>query len=129
MRSKTYNNRREDSFVSEKQKLTEKQKNILKFIYQSIRSSHRPPTLREIGIFFGFSSTGTVRDHLKALVRKGYIRITANKSRAIELIKEALFSFPVLGKVQAGLPSLAVEDIEDILIWTAWCFPMRVFLP
>ena len=98
-----------------KPKLTEKQKNVLKYIYQSIRDHKLPPTIREIAAEFGFSSTGTVRDYLKALVSKGYIRITSNKSRAIELVSEALFSFPILGKVQAGLPSLAVEEIEGYL--------------
>lgn len=95
--------------------LTPKQKGVLKFIYQSIRGDNRPPTIREIAGHFGFSSTGTVRDHLKALVEKGYIKISANKSRAIELVREALFSFPILGRVQAGLPSMAVEEIEGYL--------------
>ncbi|MBP9855556.1 MAG: transcriptional repressor LexA [Candidatus Omnitrophica bacterium] len=96
-------------------KLTEKQKNVLKYIYQSIRQKRLPPTIREIAKEFDFSSTGTVRDYLKALVTKGYIKITANKSRAIELISDALFSVPILGKVQAGLPALAVEEIEGYL--------------
>ena len=99
----------------EKKKLTVKQKEVLKFIYGSIKSNSLPPTVREIAEHFRFSSTGTVRDYLKALVNKGYIRITANKSRAIELVREMLFSFPILGKVQAGLPSLAVEEIEGYL--------------
>ncbi len=98
-----------------KQQLTEKQRDVLKFIYHAIRDSHLPPTIREIAEHFGFSSTGTVRDYLNALVQKGYIRLTANKSRAIELIKEALFSIPILGAVQAGLPALAVEEIEGYL--------------
>ncbi len=101
--------------MNEKPQLTQKQKEILKYIYNAIRTTHLPPTLREIGAHFGFSSTGTVRDHLKALVKKGYIRISANKSRAIELLKERLFSFPILGKIQAGLPHLAVENIEGYL--------------
>jgi len=95
--------------------LTDKQKQVLKFIYQSIRSSNLPPTIREIAAHFGFSSTGTVRDYLKALAKKGYIKVSANKSRAIELIRESLFSIPILGGVQAGLPSLAVEEIEGYL--------------
>jgi len=95
--------------------LTDKQKQVLKFIYQSIRSSNLPPTIREIAAHFGFSSTGTVRDYLKALAKKGYIKLSANKSRAIELIRESLFSIPILGGVQAGLPSLAVEEIEGYL--------------
>ena len=99
----------------EKKILTPKQKQILKFIYGAIRRNNLPPTVREIAEHFHFSSTGTVRDYLKALVSKGYIRITANKSRAIELIKEMLFSVPILGLVRAGLPSLAVEEIEGYL--------------
>jgi len=99
----------------EKQKLTPKQKDVLKFIYDAIKINNLPPTVREIASHFNFSSTGTVRDYLKALVNKGYIRISANKSRAIELVREALFSIPILGKVQAGLPTLAVEEIEGYL--------------
>ncbi len=99
----------------EQRRLTAKQKQVLKFIYESIKIDHLPPTVREIAKHFNFSSTGTVRDYLKALVSKGYIRITANKSRAIELVREALFSIPILGKVQAGLPTLAVEEIEGYL--------------
>ena len=95
--------------------LTPKQKQVLKFIYQRIKESSLPPTIREIAGHFDFSSTGTVRDYLNALVSKGFIRITANKSRAIELVREALFSIPIIGKVQAGLPTLAVEVIEDYL--------------
>lgn len=98
-----------------KQKLTDKQRDVLKFIYRSIKDSQLPPTIREIAEHFGFSSTGTVRDYLHALVQKGYIRLTANKSRAIELIKESIFSIPVLGAVHAGLPTLAVEEIEEYL--------------
>jgi len=98
-----------------KQDLTLKQKKVLKFIYESIRTNNLPPTIREIAQKFRFSSTGTVRDYLKALVEKGYIKVTAHKSRAIELVREAIFRVPILGKVQAGLPTLAVEEIEGYL--------------
>lgn len=98
-----------------KQDLTTKQRDVLKFIYQTIKQNQLPPTIREIAAEFGFSSTGTVRDYLNALVSKGYLKIAAGKSRAIELIKEAVFSVPILGKVQAGMPTLAVEDIEGYL--------------
>jgi len=98
-----------------KKKLTLKQKKVLKYIYDSIKGNSLPPTVREIAEHFNFSSTGTVRDYLKALVNKGYIRVSANKSRAIELVREMLFSVPILGIVQAGLPSLAVEEIEGYL--------------
>ena len=98
-----------------KQDLTLKQKKVLKYIYESIRTNNLPPTIREIAQKFRFSSTGTVRDYLKALVEKGYIKVTAHKSRAIELVREAIFRVPILGKVQAGLPTLAVEEIEGYL--------------
>lgn len=95
--------------------LTLKQKKVLKFIYDCIKIQNIPPTIREIGTEFNFSSTGTVRDYLKALANKGYLKISAKKSRAIELVREKLFSFPILGRVQAGLPTLAVEEIEGYL--------------
>lgn len=102
-------------FMEQKQELTIKQRNVLRFIYQSVRSSNLPPTIREIASHFGFSSTGTVRDHLRALVNKGYIKISANKSRAIELVRKTLFSVPIIGRIRAGLPTLAVEEIEGYL--------------
>ncbi len=95
--------------------LTPKQRKVLKFIYDCIKIQNIPPTIREIGAEFSFSSTGTVRDYLKALADKGYLKISAKKSRAIELVREKLFSFPILGRVQAGLPTLAVEEIEGYL--------------
>ena len=95
--------------------LTEIQKRVLKYIYDSIRASQLPPTIREVAEHFGYSSTGTVRDHLKALVKKGYIKISAKKSRAIELAYDRLFSIPILGRIRAGLPTLALEEIEGYL--------------
>jgi repressor LexA len=103
--------------------LTDKQRDVLKFIYEEIRSHQLAPTIREIGEKFGFSSTGTVRDHLRALVNKGYIRIHEGKSRAIELIKEALFQVPVLGRVQAGQPVYAAEDLMGYLNLDQFAFP------
>jgi repressor LexA len=101
--------------MNETTPLTEKQKDVLKYIYKQIKVSQLPPTVREIAARFGFASTGTVRDYLRALVQKGYIRVAANKSRAIELVKSSLFQIPILGRVQAGLPTLAVEEIEGYL--------------
>lgn len=106
-----------------KDTLTDKQKNVLKFIYTSIRHNQSPPTIREIGEKFGFSSTGTVRDYLHALVAKGYIRVREGKSRAIELVKEALFQVPVLGRVQAGMPVYAAEDLLGYLNLDQFAFP------
>lgn len=104
--------------------LTQKQLKVLKFIYRQIRQTNLPPTIREIAEQFGFSSTGTVRDYLKALTEKGFIKISSKKSRAIELIRSSIFQVPIVGRVQAGNPTLAVEDIEgylelDKLVFTA----------
>ncbi len=109
--------------IMQTQTLTQKQKQILKYIYQCIKSNQLPPTIREIAHEFGFSSTGTVRDHLKALVHKGYIKISENKSRAIEIIREALMQVPVLGQVRAGQPIYAVEDLVGYLNLDEVIFP------
>ncbi len=95
--------------------LTDKQRSVLKFIYQKVKTVNMPPTLREIAEHFGFSSTATVRDHLQALAHKGYIRLAEGRARAIELVRKELFSVPILGRVHAGLPSMAVEEIEGYL--------------
>ncbi|MDP8266314.1 MAG: transcriptional repressor LexA [Candidatus Aceula meridiana] len=111
--------------------LTDKQKGVLKFIFHKIRDEKLPPTIREIAEEFGFSSTGTVRDYLRALTEKGYIKLTEGKARAIELVKEA-FRVPIIGAVSAGSPTLAVEDIEgyvnldEILFSDSDYFALRV---
>ncbi len=92
--------------------LTDKQKEVLLFIRQRIRNG-LPPTIREIAGEFSFSSTGTVRDHLRALAKKGFILLAEGKSRAIELTEKAMLKIPVLGTVPAGVPVLAVENVED----------------
>jgi repressor LexA len=103
--------------------LTQKQKDVLKFIYTQVRAKNIAPTIREIASHFGFSSTGTVRDYLRALTTKGYIRIEEGKSRAIELIREAICQVPVLGRVQAGSPVYAVEDLMGYLNLDKIIFP------
>ncbi len=103
--------------------LTDKQKNVLKFIYTEVRTKNMAPTIREIASHFGFSSTGTVRDYLRALTTKGYIRVAEGKSRAIELIREAMCQLPVLGRVQAGNPVYAVEDLMGYLNLDKIIFP------
>ena len=65
--------------------ITEKQKIILKFIISEIEKNYRPPTIREIGKRVGISSTNGVRDHIKALITKGYIKKTHMKSRGYKL--------------------------------------------
>lgn len=104
--------------------LTEKQHAILTFIEDHIRTQHYPPTIREIGENFGITAKGAY-DHLKAIEKKGYIRSEKNRSRAIELVKTSLgaepvsmertASIPLVGRVAAGVPVLAEENIEEYL--------------
>lgn len=109
--------------MNENPTLTDKQKNVLKFIYTEVRTKNMAPTIREIAAHFGFTSTGTVRDYLKALTTKGYIRVAEGKSRAIELIREAMCQLPVLGRIQAGNPVYAVEDLMGYLNLDKIIFP------
>ena len=92
--------------------LTQKQHAVLLFIRRRVRQG-LPPTIREIAQEFQVSSTGTVRDHLRALRDKGYLILSRYKSRAIELTEKAMLNIPVIGQVAAGVPVLAVENIED----------------
>ena len=98
--------------------LTPRQRKIFEFLIKFIKKQGYPPTVREIGEHFGFlwpAASG----HLRALERKGFIRINPLKSRSIEVkgIKEAAgFTVPVIGKVTAGKPILAVEDIEGHML-------------
>ena len=95
--------------------LTAKQAQILRFIQNKTSENGKPPTLREIGRQFGFNSTGTTRDHLTSLAKKGYIRLTPRQSRSIELVKPVIFRIPILGRIMAGVPELAFEEAEGFL--------------
>lgn len=107
--------------------LTDKQKRVLKFIWEKIKRENIPPTLREIGSHFNFSSTGTVRDYLSYLAEKGYIRIKKARARAIELVNERIFQIPIVGKVRAGPPELAFEDIDGYVNLDNFLFNQEVF--
>lgn len=96
-------------------KLTQRQEMILNFIRQSIDNRGYPPTIREIGAFMGIRSTNGVNDHLKALEKKGYLTREELKSRALRPadLHNKYIDVVVLGKIAAGLPILAQENIED----------------
>lgn len=96
------------------EELTKKQKKVLDFIVEQIRFNGSPPTIREIVKHFGFSSPGSPRVHLNALVRKGYIRLKKSVSRGIELCIP-VFGIPILGRISAGRPIEAIENIEGYL--------------
>ncbi|MFC1753442.1 transcriptional repressor LexA [Thermoproteota archaeon] len=97
------------------QDITTKQQRVLAFIKNKISKEGHPPTIREIASWFGFKSTGTVRDYLKILAKKGYIKLNPRKSRAIELVKATAFRIPVLGQITAGVPNLAYEEVDEYL--------------
>jgi len=94
--------------------LTDRQRQVLDFISDSIRKRGYPPTLREIGSHFGIRSTNGVNDHLRALEKKGFLHREDLKSRALRPIgtEDDFVDVPVLGKVAAGQPMLAVENYE-----------------
>jgi len=94
-----------------------KQEAILAFIKQEVSTRGYPPSVREIGDAIGVTSTSTVHGHLAKLEQQGFIRRDPTKPRAIEIMggSARLVSYgivPLLGKVTAGAPITAVEDIE-----------------
>jgi repressor LexA len=95
--------------------LTDRQREVLDFISESIRKRGYPPTLREIGSHFGIRSTNGVNDHLRALEKKGVLHREDLKSRALRPLftEQDYVDVPVLGKVAAGQPLLAVQNHED----------------
>lgn len=107
-------------------KLTQRQEAILDFIRQSVREKGYPPSVREIGEAVGLASSSTVHGHLERLQQKGYLRRDPTKPRALEVLdleKEDTFPIhnlqaltvmvPIVGRVTAGLPITAIENIED----------------
>jgi repressor LexA len=101
--------------------LTNRQKQILDFIKRQTRDRGYPPSVREIGEAVGLNSSSTVHGHLARLEEKGYLRRDPTKPRAIEVLQDddravqrhRLVSVPLVGRVTAGQPILAVENIED----------------
>lgn len=100
--------------------LTSREAAILAVIKKSIRQKGYPPAVREIGQIVGLSSSSTVHNYLKRLEVKGYLRRDPTKPRAIEILDEMvgksyeLTGVPILGRVAAGKPLLAVENREDV---------------
>ncbi|MBK8264585.1 MAG: repressor LexA [Nannocystis sp.] len=96
--------------------LTHRQQQALSFISSCLDQRGYPPTLREIGEHMGIRSTNGVNDHLKALERKGYLQRDELKSRALRPVDQPesrRAEVPILGRVAAGQPILAEENIVD----------------
>lgn len=104
--------------------LSTRQKQILTYIQQHVDAHGYPPTVREIGTAVSLSSSSTVHAHLKTLEEQGLIQRDAVLTRAIKLMPGAdghrpipdkpVVQVPIIGRVAAGKPRLAVEDIEDV---------------
>ena len=95
---------------------SEKKMQILDFIRREIDDKGYPPSVREICLAVGLNSTSTVHAHLNRLEEEGYIRRDATKPRALELTDTATVrgrSVPLVGRVTAGMPILAQQNIEE----------------
>ncbi|HIW11933.1 MAG TPA: transcriptional repressor LexA [Candidatus Salinicoccus stercoripullorum] len=99
--------------------LTDRQKQIYQYIKRTVQDKGYPPSVREIGNAVGLQSSSTVHGHLAKLQDKGYIKRDPTKPRAIEIVMEensqyaSVIQVPVLGKVTAGLPITAVENVDE----------------
>lgn len=102
-------------------KISKRQEDILSFIKSEVKKKGYPPSVREIGEAVGLASSSTVHGHLARLESKGFIRRDPTKPRAIEILdpegleamKPGVLNVPLVGKVTAGLPITAIENIEE----------------
>lgn len=102
--------------------LNEKQQKVLEFLRERAQEG-LPPTVREICAAAGIKSTSTVHAYLKMLENEGYISRQTGLNRAIKLPGETVTRVPLIGKVTAGLPILAVENIEDYVPYSGGGYP------
>lgn len=103
-------------------KLSKRQQDILAYIKDEVKKKGYPPSVREIGEAVGLASSSTVHGHLARLESKGLIRRDPTKPRAIEILenepdmptpKYSVINVPVVGKVTAGQPITAIENVEE----------------
>lgn len=102
-------------------KISKRQEDIMSFIKEEVKLKGYPPSVREIGAAVGLASSSTVHGHLARLESKGYIRRDPTKPRAIEILdpegleafKPGVLTVPLIGKVTAGQPITAIENIEE----------------
>ncbi|OIK11009.1 repressor LexA [Bacillus sp. MUM 116] len=103
-------------------KISKRQQDILDFIKGEVKKKGYPPSVREIGEAVGLASSSTVHGHLARLESKGLIRRDPTKPRAIEILevdeaaqipRNNVVNVPVVGKVTAGLPITAIENVEE----------------
>ncbi|MEE9581436.1 MAG: transcriptional repressor LexA, partial [Acidimicrobiia bacterium] len=121
--------------------ISDRQRQILRLIIETVERRGYPPTVREIGDAVGLRSSSTVHSHLSALVDRRYLRRDPSKPRAIEVVdvgssgdlrRAPVRDVPLVGRIAAGTPILAEEDIEEIfplpteLVGTDPVFMLRV---
>jgi repressor LexA len=113
--------------------LTPRQQQVLDFIHDYAGQHGSPPTLREISAHIGTSGTVSALRHVEALERKGQLQRREGRSRGIVLPERSgTRPVPILGRVQAGLPVLAIEEVEgQLAVDPSWvrggdCFFLRV---
>lgn len=128
-----------------RKELTKRQEEILEYIKKYSKENRMPPTVREIGNHFDISSTNGVRSILAALIKKGYINRSPRLSRGIEIVSNGnddevkdiapskTIEIPIVGRVAAGTPILAVQNLEgtvtidrDFLACRTDVFALRV---
>lgn len=104
------------------QKITQRQKEILDFIQDYVDFNGYPPTYREIGKRFNISSTFGVKRHIDSLIKKGLLSSESRSSRTLSLVvnnspikEKNIIEIPIVGRVAAGSPILAEENIEGNL--------------
>ena len=113
-------------------KITDKQREILEYIKETILKKGYPPAVREICEAVHLKSTSSVHSHLESLEKNGYIRRDPTKPRTIEILdddfaltRRELVNVPVIGTVAAGVPILAEQNIEDYLPIPAEILPNK----
>ena len=111
-------------------KITNKQREVLEYLKQQVLHKGYPPSVREICDAVGLKSTSSVHAHLESLERNGYIRKDPTKPRAIEIVDDGFnlvrtetVYIPEVGKVAAGQPILAIENIDAYLPFPAYMIP------
>jgi repressor LexA len=106
-------------------RLTDRQSKVFEFLRFYLRQYGYPPTVREIGEHFGFLWPAA-RGHLRSLEKKGLIRINPLKSRGIEILGQRSLEgimVPIAGRIRAGRPLLAMEDIDAHILVDRRLFP------
>lgn len=115
--------------------LTPKQKKVLQAVEDFQLENGYPPTVRELADIFGQSSTAGIHKILQVLRAKGHLTINARKSRSLGIVDQKnihfprIKSYPILGKVQAGMPQLAYEEKEgELFLDSDWAGKGATFL-